>query len=227
MSTGIARVAVLSPDPVVVEGFTAMLLRHRDRVEVVGAPTSFDDMTAESEPHVVLYDVAALARSDGADLDLLVKRTATVVLAVSRDLRPDLLGQAFARGIDGFVPLSASEQEVLGGITSAMTGWQEGDPGPDPVVGASTSVQGSHRLGRDVGLSARETRVLALIAQGLSNDEIAARDFITVNTVKTYVRTAYRKIGVTNRAQAAIWAVQHGFGTEVDDSTFGDLDPRG
>lgn len=227
MSIGIAQVAVLSPDPVVAEGFTAMLERHPDRVEVVAPPTSSDDMLGEPEPHVVLYDVAALATGDGTDLDLLVKRTATVVLAVSRDLRPDLLGQAFARGIDGFLPLSATEAEVLQGISSAMTGWQEGDPGPDPVVGSSTSPEGSRRLGRDLGLSARETRVLALIAQGLSNDEIAARDFITVNTVKTYVRTAYRKIGVTSRAQAAIWTVQHGFGTDVDGSTFGDVDGRG
>jgi len=212
MPAGIAKVAVLSPHPVVVEGFTAMLSRHHDRVEVIDLPTSFDDL----EPDVVLYDVAALADGDGVDLDELVKTTATVVLALARDLRPDLLGRALSRGVDGFFPIHAEEEELLAAVDSAMTGWQAGDPGPDPVVGSSTSEQRSHRMGADAGLSDREHLVISLIAQGLSNDQIAAREFITVNTVKTYIRTAYRKIGVQTRAQAVVWAVQHGVGADVD-----------
>lgn len=212
MPAGIAKVAVLSPHPVVVEGFTAMLNRHRDRVEVIDLPTSFDDL----EPDVVLYDVAALADGDGVDLDELVKATASVVLAIARDLRPDLLGRALSRGVDGFIPLGAGEDELLAGIDSAMTGWQAGDPGPDPVVGSSTSEQRSHRLGADAGLSVREARVLSLIAQGMSNDQIAAQEYLSVNTVKSYIRTAYRKIGVNTRAQAVVWAVQHGVETDAE-----------
>ncbi|WP_243058130.1 response regulator transcription factor [Nocardioides sp. SR21] len=212
MPAGIAKVAVLSPHPVVVEGFSAMLSRHHDRVEVIDLPTSFDDL----EPDVVLYDVAALADGDGVDLDELVKATASVVLAVARDLRPDLLGRALSRGVDGFIPLGAGEEELMAGIDSAMTGWQAGDPGPDPVVGSSTSEQRSHRLGADVGLSVREARVLSLIAQGRSNDEIAAEEFLSVNTVKSYIRTAYRKIGVHTRSQAVVWAVQHGVETDAE-----------
>lgn len=212
MPAGIAKVAVLSPHPVVVEGFTVMLGRHRDRVEVIDLPTSFDDV----EPDVVLYDVAALADGDGVDLDELVKKTASVVLAVSRELRPDLLGRALSHGVDGFFPIGAGEEELLAAVDSAMTGWQIGDPGPDPVVGSSASEQRSHRMGTDVGLSDREHQVLSLIAQGLSNDQIAAREYITVNTVKTYIRTAYRKIGVHTRSQAVVWAIQHGMGTDAD-----------
>ncbi|WP_231123410.1 response regulator transcription factor [Nocardioides sambongensis] len=52
---------------------------------------------------------------------------------------------------------------------------------------------------------------MALICQGLTNQEIGERAFIGVNTVKTYVRTLYRKVGVTNRAQAVLWGVEHGF----------------
>lgn len=212
MPAGIATVAVLSPHPVVVEGLTTMLSRHRDRVEVIDLPTSFDDR----EPDVVLYDVAALADGDGVDLDELVKKTASVVLAIARDLRPDLLGRALSRGVDGFFPIDVGEAELLAAVESALTGWQAGDPGPDPVVGSSTSEQRSHRLGAAAGLSDREQRVVSLIAQGLSNDEIAAREYITVNTVKTYIRTAYRKIGVHTRAQAVVWAVQHGVDTDAD-----------
>lgn len=197
-----------SPEPVVVEGFTAMLRRH-GRVEVVDVPLSVE----EPEPEIVLYDVMELATGDGADLDQLVKKTACVVFAVGRDLRPDLVSQALSRGADGFFSLGVSETELLAAIDSATTGWQTGDPGSDPVVGSSGSEQRAHRLGSDAGLSDRETRVLSLVAQGLSNDEIARTDYLSINSVKSYIRTAYRKIGASNRTEAVIWAIQHGFAT--------------
>ena len=53
--------------------------------------------------------------------------------------------------------------------------------------------------------------MLALITQGLSNQEIAERSYLSINSVKTYIRTAYRKIGVTRRSQAVVWGMQHGF----------------
>ena len=65
--------------------------------------------------------------------------------------------------------------------------------------------------GREFGLSSRESEVLALITQGLSNQEIAERTYLSINSVKTYIRTAYRKIEVTRRAQAVAWGMRHGF----------------
>ena len=61
-----------------------------------------------------------------------------------------------------------------------------------------------------VGLTGREIEVLALIGEGLTNQEIADRVFISINSVKTYIRSAYRKIGVNSRSQAAVWGLQHG-----------------
>ncbi|WP_246081913.1 response regulator transcription factor [Nocardioides litoris] len=59
-------------------------------------------------------------------------------------------------------------------------------------------------------LSQREIDVLRLITHGFSNEEIARELFVTGNTVKSFIRSAYRKIGVTRRAQAVIWGFQHG-----------------
>jgi DNA-binding NarL/FixJ family response regulator len=59
-------------------------------------------------------------------------------------------------------------------------------------------------------LSARERDVLELVASGLSNQEIAESLYVSNNTVKTYIRTAYRKIGAERRSQAVLWAIQHG-----------------
>jgi DNA-binding CsgD family transcriptional regulator len=61
------------------------------------------------------------------------------------------------------------------------------------------------------GLSSREAEILALIVQGLSNEEIAERMFLSINTVKSYIRSAYRKAAVNTRAQALLWGVDNGF----------------
>jgi DNA-binding CsgD family transcriptional regulator len=64
--------------------------------------------------------------------------------------------------------------------------------------------------GRSDGLTAREAEVVALITQGLSNTEIATRCYLSINSVKSYIRGAYSKIEVTSRSQAVLWAIQHG-----------------
>ncbi len=56
--------------------------------------------------------------------------------------------------------------------------------------------------------------MLQLVVLGHSNQEIADSIFLSINSVKTYIRSTYRKIGVTTRAQAIVWAIQHGFPTE-------------
>ena len=60
-----------------------------------------------------------------------------------------------------------------------------------------------------VGLTGREMEVLELIAEGLTNQEIADRVFISINSVKTYIRSAYRKIGVNSRSQAVAWGLRN------------------
>lgn len=63
-------------------------------------------------------------------------------------------------------------------------------------------------------LSVREVQVVSLICRGLSNDEIAAELFLSLNTIKTYIRTAYRKMGVRSRSQAVLWGLHRGMDEE-------------
>jgi DNA-binding CsgD family transcriptional regulator len=65
--------------------------------------------------------------------------------------------------------------------------------------------------GSDVAsrLSKREREIVTLISQGLSNQEIAEKLFLSINSVKTYIRTAYRRLDVTTRSQAVIWGVRN------------------
>ncbi len=91
-------------------------------------------------------------------------------------------------------------ERIMNGETVIMTGESE------------TSVGGAGDWpGRSAGLSPREAEVVALIAHGLSNKEIAERAFASPNTIKSYIRSAYRKIGVERRTQAVIWAMDNGF----------------
>ena len=65
--------------------------------------------------------------------------------------------------------------------------------------------------GRSAGLSPREAEILALITQGLTNQDIADRVYLSINSVKTYIRSAYRKIDVERRPQAVLWGIANGF----------------
>ena len=73
-------------------------------------------------------------------------------------------------------------------------------------------------MGRDVNLTEREREVMALIVSGVSNQEAADELYLTINTVKSVIRSAYAKMGVQSRSQAVAWGVHHGFGRGLDDS---------
>ncbi|MGB3762606.1 MAG: ATP-binding protein [Ornithinimicrobium sp.] len=79
------------------------------------------------------------------------------------------------------------------------------------MTAGGTSDHHSLRL-RTWGISTQEERVLDQICRGLSNQEIAGRCYLSINTVKTYIRSAYRKIGVHTRTEAVLWGLDHGLG---------------
>jgi DNA-binding NarL/FixJ family response regulator len=188
------RLAVVSNQEVVARGLTAMLADYPERVIVTALPSAFAPAPGVD---VVLYDTHCLHNGDGTDLDHLLHETGATVVLYSRDMRPDLRARALAKGCTAWVSMSIRTKELVEAIELAA----DGKPLPTQA----------DRLGEDVGLSPREVEILALITQGLSNQQIAERLFLTINTLKTHIRGAYRKIGATSRAQAVAWALQHGF----------------
>jgi DNA-binding CsgD family transcriptional regulator len=102
--------------------------------------------------------------------------------------------------------------EILDVIRSAVAG----DGQPD-AAGPGTEHGAYAVLGEEVGLTPRETDILRLLTLGLSNQEIADECFLSINSVKSYIRSAYRRIGVTSRSQAVVWCLQHGFEPPQED----------
>ena len=147
------------------------------------------------EVDVVVYDVNGLARG-AADLDRLVRRPALPVLALTFEDDSELGRQALARGVDGLLPPGLPVRRIQALVLDAVA-----QVGGGPV-----------RTCDDFGLTPRELEVLRLIATGVSNATIAAQTCLSINSIKTYIRSAYRRIGVERRSQAVAWCYQYGLG---------------
>jgi DNA-binding NarL/FixJ family response regulator len=180
-------VGIVSHQEVMGKGLAAMLAEHPGRVVV----------TDVEDAQVVLYDVFGVHRNQASDLEPLLRRTRATILVVSRDLRPDLRARALAAGAHGWISMSISADELVEAVETAAAG--RGLTEPDD------------RLGQSVGLTPREVEVLALITQGMGNQDIADRLFLSINSVKTYIRSAYAKIGATSRSRAVAWCLLNGF----------------
>jgi two-component system, NarL family, response regulator LiaR len=161
---------------------------------------------------IVLYDTFGQVQGDGIDLEDFVRDSGAKVVIYSWNLQPELIERAVRGGAWGYLSKVLSGPEIVSALERIMDG--------EIVVLAGdheTSVDGAGDWpGRSAGLSPREAEIIALITQGLSNQEIADRAYLSINSVKTYIRSAYRKIGVTKRPQAVLWGVRNGFEPDTE-----------
>jgi DNA-binding NarL/FixJ family response regulator len=197
------RVHVRSDEPVVRMGIQSLL-------ESRCATLAFVEDLTEQDADVVFFDVIGLHLNQGTDLEDVVAHYPGRVLALSRTLQPGLTARALALGAVAAVPLGACADELVAAIHDLFEG-RFGDGSPADLANQRDR---DHRLGHDASLSPRELEVLYLIVAGASNPEIGAALNITTNTVKTYVRHTYAKIGVSTRSQAVAWGVEHGIPTQ-------------
>jgi DNA-binding NarL/FixJ family response regulator len=205
MQTVPIRVAVVNDYEIVVAGVAAMLAPHSSRVNVVELDSN---VPVISDVDVILYDTFAAVQGNGVDLEDLVQGTDARVVIFSWNVHEDLVRGALERGAAGYLSKGLDPERIIAGIEAVHRGETVT---PQALGTGSEPAARGQWPGRELGLSAREAEVLALITQGLSNQEIADRTYLSINSVKTYIRTAYRKIGVNRRAQAVAWGIRHGF----------------
>jgi NarL family two-component system response regulator LiaR len=192
------RLAIDDDYPIVVQGLAAMLADHADRVEIVELGP---DMEVGAE--VVLKD--AFAMTD--DIEEYVAKTKGRVLIFAASDSAQAVRQALDKGAAGYVHKSSSVAALLDAIERVHSGEQV----VEPELRSGDGVGTPDWPGRAEGLSDRESEVLALICQGMSNQQVAQTLYLSINSIKTYIRMLYRKIGAESRSQAVIWGLQHGF----------------
>ena len=212
MSTPPIRVAIVDDYALVVAGLAAALEPYADRVEVVEVDSR---VPLVSDVDVLLYDTFAQPPADTIDVDGLRAGHARKVVAFSWSTQPEVVDRALERGVAGYIPKSAEAAELVEALERVQAGEVVR---PDrPVAPAEQVTTIGSWPGREQGLTEREAEILALITQGLSNQEIAEQSYLSINSVKTYIRSAYRRIGVTSRSQAVVWCLQHGFAASSEE----------
>ncbi|MCX4996377.1 response regulator transcription factor [Streptomyces longwoodensis] len=212
-----ARVVVADDQTVVREGIV-MLLGLLPGIEVVGAAGDGEEavrLVAEVAPDVVLMDLR-MPRCDGVEATRRIRaehpETQVVVLTTFAD--DDSLFPALRAGARGYLTKDAGGDEILRAVESVLSGdaglspsiqrrllERLSEPAPTPAPPPSEPPD---------GLTAREAEVLLLIAEGLSNHEIAQKLHVSTATVKTHINNLFAKIGIKDRAQAVRYAYGKG-----------------
>lgn len=185
-------------------------MRAAPDLEFVGAAANGHEAVAlavERLPDVVLMDLA-MPESDGIDSTAKLRGrlpSAQVVALTSFSDRARILG-ALQAGAIGYLLKDASPEEVVAGIRAAAHG-------ESPLAPKAARILLEAHVDKEAALlRSREREILALVASGHPNKIIAHRLGITEKTVKSHLTSIYRRIGVTDRVQAALWARDHGIG---------------
>ncbi len=198
-------VALVDDYDVVLIGLAHMFDRYRDRIVVaeIDANRSLDDSI-----DLVMYDSFAQPESDHQEIGELVRspRSGKVVV-YTWNFHPDLIASAIEQGACGYLSKTLPARDLVAALEAVHAGERIIS---DPPARPGTAM-GLDWPGRREGITDRESEILALITQGKSNAEVATLTYLSPNTVKSYIRTIYRKIEVTSRTQAVLWGFHHGF----------------
>lgn len=209
------RIAVLNDYEVVLQGVIKLFKPFKARLTV----QELSATVPSREPvDIVLYDTFASTRNvSGVFRDI---RADKLVLYTS-NIHPELVDTALRGGADGILSKSLPVEDLVSTLERIHAGEIIIFDATIPRTPSTVEPAGRRAWpGRSSGLSERESEVVALFTRGLSNQEIADRAYLTLNTVKTHIREAYQKMDVTKRSQAVLWGIEHGFTPDRTTLTF-------
>jgi DNA-binding NarL/FixJ family response regulator len=204
----VIRVAVVDDHTIVRDGLV-QLLRSHPGLDVVGSAGDGEAAVAlcvEEQPDVALMDLS-MPGMDGVEATRRIVNAApgVQVVVLTSFMDRDRIVDALAAGAIGYLLKDAEPDEVVRGIEAAARGESPLDP-----RAARAMLSAQHTPDPLDALTEREREVLALVAEGLPNKQIARRLEITEKTVKAHLTSVFRAIDVTDRMQAALWARRHG-----------------
>ena len=214
------RVVLVDDHPLVRAGL-ASLVSDLDDVELVGQAVDGSDATslvAATRPDVVLMDLS-MPGLDGVEATRLLREehpeVAVLILTSSRESAR--LREALAAGASGYLLKDAEPAEIAAAVRDVARGNAPIDPRMArslfPVVAEGTSAPsaGAGAVASAPVVRGRERDVLALVARGLANKQIATELGIAERTVKVHLGSVFRRIGVNDRTSAALWARENGY----------------
>ena len=200
----------------VLQGLTTILGRFLGRVRVVGQALDADEaqqLTATLKPDVVLCDVR-LKGTSGLDLcrQLVERDPAAKVVLLSAYDDEQYLFQAMRVGAKGYLLKQITGEDLVRHLERVADGETAIDASlaGRAVVSAARMQGGEFWPGAGLGLTQRESEVLALTVSGLSNRAIAGRLVVGEETIKSHLRSIYRKLEVSDRAGAVTVALREG-----------------
>lgn len=199
---------VLVDDHAVIRAGLEQLLGSTDDIEVVGtAANGAEALTVvrEIRPDVVLMDLQ-MPEVDGvaATRSIMSEDLGVDVLVLTSFSDSERIIAALDAGAVGYLLKDADPEDVLQGIRAVSRGESPIHPR------AARALLGVRAGSSQVQLTSRETEVLTLVRAGLANKQIARRLDISERTVKAHLTSAFARIGVSDRTQAALWAERNG-----------------
>jgi len=207
-TSGPAIRVVLVDDHAVIRAGLEQLLSGTDDIEVVGTAANGAealDVVRRIRPDVVLMDLQ-MPQVDGvaATRAIMSERLGVDVLVLTSFSDSERILAALDAGAVGYLLKDADPEDVLEGIRAVSRGESPLHPK------AARALLGVRAGSPQVQLTSRETEVLTLVREGLANKQIARRLDISERTVKAHLTSAFARIGVADRTQAALWAERNG-----------------
>ena len=205
------RIVVIDDHTLFRRGLIALLAREPGFAVVAEAADGFDGIKAvgATQPDVVLLDLNMPGISGIEAISAIRKEAPTaqiVMLTVSEDAE-DLLA-ALRGGASGYLLKNIDSEFLVAAIRRAADG--DSVISPDMTGKLVEQVRSNGKPAPEDVLSVREREILAHIARGMSNKEIARALDVAESTVKIHVQHILRKLNLASRVQAALWAVEHG-----------------
>ena len=207
------RVLLVDDHDVVREGLRA-LLRRSPEIEISGEAATAASAVAEAErlkPDVVVLDVR-LPDGNGVEVcrDIRANRPETKVLMLTSYADDEALFASIMAGAAGYLLKETRAAALMEAIQTAARGGSLLDPAMTQRVFERLRTAGNTGPDPLGQLSEQEQRILALIAEGKTNREIAAEVFLSDKTVKHYVSNILSKLQLTRRSEAAAFWARHG-----------------
>jgi DNA-binding NarL/FixJ family response regulator len=204
----VARIRVLITDdhPLMLKGIREALSAEPD-IEIVGEASSGAQvlpLVARTSPDLLLLDLR-LPELDGLEVLELMREThpqvRVAMLSVHSD--PAEIAATLQRGACAYILKSVAWADLGAAIRQAFSG-------SFISVGPAVEDAAAEASSNGAGLSSREVEILQGVARGLSNRAIASELWLSDQTVKFHLHNVYRKLGVSNRTEAARYAYEHG-----------------